>query len=129
MIKNTYQLHSDGILSAYKDNAAVLAGSRGGRFYVDPRTGEYAAHDEDIHVLCKVETHQSPDGHSPVPGAATGAGRVKSGDRRRHRPWFQTQGRPDRLHPFRISASRLRSDLGERHDGKPGRARVRAEAS
>ncbi|MDQ5981034.1 MAG: phosphoribosylformylglycinamidine synthase, partial [Verrucomicrobiota bacterium] len=32
MIKNTYQLHSDGILSAYKDNAAVLVGSKGGRF-------------------------------------------------------------------------------------------------
>ena len=29
MIKNTYQLHSEGILSAYKDNAAVLTGTRG----------------------------------------------------------------------------------------------------
>ena len=52
MIKNTYELHRDGILSAYKDNAAVLAGTRGGRFFVDPRTQEYAAHDEDIHLLC-----------------------------------------------------------------------------
>ena len=32
MIKNTYELHSEGILSAYKDNAAVLTGTRGGRF-------------------------------------------------------------------------------------------------
>ena len=30
MIRNTHQLHSEGILSAYRDNAAVLAGSRGG---------------------------------------------------------------------------------------------------
>jgi phosphoribosylformylglycinamidine synthase len=74
MIKNTYQLHSDGILSAYKDNAAVLAGTRGGRFYVDPKTGEYAAHDEDIHILCKVETHNHPTAISPFPGAATGSG-------------------------------------------------------
>src|SRR6202165_2072289 len=74
MIKNTYQLHSDGILSAYKDNAAVLAGTRGGRFYADPRTGEYAAHDEDIHLLCKVETHNHPTAISPFPGAATGSG-------------------------------------------------------
>ena len=74
MIKNTYQLHNDGILSAYKDNAAVLAGSRGGRFYVNPRTGEYAAHDELIHILCKVETHNHPTAISPFPGAATGSG-------------------------------------------------------
>ncbi|GAB1487687.1 phosphoribosylformylglycinamidine synthase [Opitutaceae bacterium] len=74
MIKNTYQLHSEGILSAYKDNAAVIAGSRGGRFYVDPRTQVYGAHDEDIHLLCKVETHNHPTAISPFPGAATGSG-------------------------------------------------------
>lgn len=74
MIRNTYQLHSEGILSAYKDNAAVLAGSRGGRFYADPRSGEYAAQDEDIHLLCKVETHNHPTAISPFPGAATGSG-------------------------------------------------------
>ena len=74
MIKNTYQLHSDGILSAYKDNAAVLTGTRGGRFYVDPKSGAYAAHDEDIHILCKVETHNHPTAISPFPGAATGSG-------------------------------------------------------
>ncbi len=74
MIKNTYQLHPDGILSAYKDNAAVLSGSRGGRFYTDPKTHEYAAHDEDIHILCKVETHNHPTAISPWAGAATGSG-------------------------------------------------------
>ena len=74
MIKNTFTLHSEGILSAYKDNAAVLAGTRGGRFYVDPRTNEYAAYDEDIHILCKVETHNHPTAISPFPGAATGSG-------------------------------------------------------
>ncbi len=74
MIRNTYQLHSDGILSAYKDNSAVLAGTRGGRFFVDPRTGEYAAHEEEILLLCKVETHNHPTAISPFPGAATGSG-------------------------------------------------------
>ncbi len=74
MIKNTYKLHSDGILSAYKDNAAVIAGHRAGRFYADPATGEYAAHEEDIHILCKVETHNHPTAISPFPGAATGSG-------------------------------------------------------
>ena len=74
MIKNTYTLHPEGILSAYKDNAAVLAGTRGGRFYVDPKTNEYAAHEEAIHILCKVETHNHPTAISPFPGAATGSG-------------------------------------------------------
>ena len=74
MIKNTYQLHSEGILSAYRDNAAVLTGTRGGRFYPDPHTNEYAAHDEAIHLLCKVETHNHPTAISPFPGAATGSG-------------------------------------------------------
>jgi len=74
MIKNTYQLHSEGILSAYKDNAAVMVGNKGGRFYADPATGEYAAHQEDIHILCKVETHNHPTAISPFPGAATGSG-------------------------------------------------------
>ncbi|MBL9210170.1 MAG: phosphoribosylformylglycinamidine synthase [Opitutaceae bacterium] len=74
MIKHTYQLHRDGILSAYKDNAAVLAGTRGGRFFVDPATGAYTAREEDIHILCKVETHNHPTAISPFPGAATGSG-------------------------------------------------------
>ena len=50
MIKNTYELHSAGILSAYKDNSAVFIGSRGGRFYTDPRTNAYVTSDEDIHL-------------------------------------------------------------------------------
>ncbi len=74
MIKNTYNLHSEGILSAYRDNAAVLEGTRGGRFFADPETGEYAAHAEDIHILCKVETHNHPTAISPFAGASTGSG-------------------------------------------------------
>jgi phosphoribosylformylglycinamidine synthase len=74
MIKNTYALHPEGILSAYKDNAAVLVGTRGGRFFADPVTHEYAPHEEDIHLLCKVETHNHPTAISPFPGAATGSG-------------------------------------------------------
>ena len=74
MIKNTYNLHPEGILSAYKDNAAVLAGTTGGRFWADPVTHEYAAHTEPVHILCKVETHNHPTAISPWAGAATGSG-------------------------------------------------------
>ncbi|SEG22890.1 phosphoribosylformylglycinamidine synthase [Bryocella elongata] len=74
MIRNTYEQSSEGVLSAYKDNAAVIVGSRGGRFFPDPLTRVYGAHEEDIHILCKVETHNHPTAISPFPGAATGSG-------------------------------------------------------
>ncbi|MBM3865795.1 MAG: phosphoribosylformylglycinamidine synthase [Verrucomicrobia bacterium] len=74
MIRHTHERHSAGILSAYKDNAAVLAGHPGRRFFADPRTGRYVERDEEIHLLCKVETHNHPTAISPFPGAATGSG-------------------------------------------------------
>ncbi len=74
MIRNTNEVAGDNVLSAYRDNAAVIRGSRGGRFFPDPGTNIYAAHEEDIHILLKVETHNHPTAISPWPGAATGAG-------------------------------------------------------
>ena len=74
MIKNTFALRSEGILSAYKDNAAVFEGSKGHRFFADAATGEYRPSLEDIAILCKVETHNHPTAISPFPGAATGSG-------------------------------------------------------
>ncbi|MCH8550459.1 MAG: phosphoribosylformylglycinamidine synthase [Natronospirillum sp.] len=74
MIKYTYECNSAGVLSAYKDNAAVMAGFRAGRFYPDPVTQAYGYHDETVHILMKVETHNHPTAISPFPGAATGAG-------------------------------------------------------
>lgn len=74
MIKNTFEMRSEGILSAYKDNAAVFEGSRGNRYYADPKTNAYVASLEDIPIICKVETHNHPTAISPFPGAATGSG-------------------------------------------------------
>ncbi len=74
MIKNTYQLHSEGVLSAYKDNAAVIVGNVAGRFYPNPETREYAASQEPVHILMKVETHNHPTAIAPFPGASTGSG-------------------------------------------------------
>ena len=74
MIKNTYELHSDYVFSAYKDNAAVFEGSVAGRFFADATSREYGYHIEPIHVLCKVETHNHPTAISPWPGASTGSG-------------------------------------------------------
>ncbi|MDR9437502.1 MAG: phosphoribosylformylglycinamidine synthase [Thiohalophilus sp.] len=74
MIRNTYQQHGDGVLSAYSDNSAVIAGHTGGRFYPASGTREYAYHAQDIHILMKVETHNHPTAIAPFPGSATGVG-------------------------------------------------------
>ncbi len=73
MIKNTFEHTPDHVLSAYKDNAAVMEGSAVGRFFPNPQ-GVYEYHQEDAHILMKVETHNHPTAISPWPGAATGSG-------------------------------------------------------
>lgn len=73
MIKTTYQNAPENVLSAYKDNAAVMAGHTGERFYPATDT-TYQYTSEDIHILMKVETHNHPTAISPFPGASTGSG-------------------------------------------------------
>ncbi|MCX0501351.1 phosphoribosylformylglycinamidine synthase [Erwinia billingiae] len=74
MIKNTMEKTPDHVLSAYKDNAAVMEGSQVGRFYADAEKEQYDFHQEEAHILMKVETHNHPTAISPWPGAATGSG-------------------------------------------------------
>ncbi|MDV7104990.1 phosphoribosylformylglycinamidine synthase [Vibrio sp. TH_r3] len=74
MIKNTYETNSEHVLSAYKDNAAVMTGSHVGRFFPDPETRQYTYNQELAHILMKVETHNHPTAISPWPGASTGSG-------------------------------------------------------
>ncbi|WED21297.1 phosphoribosylformylglycinamidine synthase [Vibrio sp. JC009] len=74
MIKNTFETTPDHVLSAYKDNAAVMTGSKVGRFFPNPESREYDYHHEDAHILMKVETHNHPTAISPWPGASTGSG-------------------------------------------------------
>ncbi|MCW8932590.1 MAG: phosphoribosylformylglycinamidine synthase [Gammaproteobacteria bacterium] len=74
MIRNTYHHNSEGILSAYSDNCAVIKGFNVKRFYPKSETSEYSYSQEDSHILMKVETHNHPTAISPFPGAATGSG-------------------------------------------------------
>ena len=75
MIRNTHaQINGRGVLSAYKDNAAVISGHEDGRLWVHPDTHEYEYRQEPIHILMKVETHNHPTAIAPFPGAATGSG-------------------------------------------------------
>jgi phosphoribosylformylglycinamidine synthase len=97
----------------------VLVGSPGGRFFADPVSGEYAAHAEDIHLLCKVETHNHPTAISPYPGAATGAGgeiRDEGATGRGAKPKAGLTG-------FTVSHLRLPGAVQpwEKDHGKPGR--------
>ncbi|HVO19627.1 MAG TPA: phosphoribosylformylglycinamidine synthase, partial [Anaeromyxobacter sp.] len=74
MISRSTEASPAGVLSAYVDNAAVVAGPVAGRFFPDPEDGVYRAHPEPVHLLMKVETHNHPTAISPFPGAATGSG-------------------------------------------------------
>ena len=78
MIKNTNELNGQGVLSAYIDNASVIEGHKAGRFFPEPQgtdnPQQYAYHEEDIHILMKVETHNHPTAIAPFAGAATGSG-------------------------------------------------------
>ncbi|QQD19280.1 phosphoribosylformylglycinamidine synthase [Spongiibacter nanhainus] len=121
MIKNTYKLAADdSVLSAYSDNAAVVAGPEAERFYPDPDSAEYSLHRENINILMKVETHNHPTAIAPFPGAGTGAGgeirdegAVGRGSKPKAgltgfsvsnlqipgfpQPWEQAYGKPDRI--------------------------------
>ncbi len=74
MIRNTSRHTPSGIVSAYKDNAAVMEGPPTRVFMRDPHTMEYGYMEENAYILMKVETHNHPTAISPHPGAATGSG-------------------------------------------------------
>ncbi len=74
MIRNTSNRAPAGLLSAYRDNAAVIEGTPATRWFPDPGSGIYRGRDELVDILMKVETHNHPTAISPFPGAATGAG-------------------------------------------------------
>ena len=74
MIRNTHAMNSEGVLSAYKDNASVIEGFKARRFYPEADSRQYGFSEEDIHILMKVETHNHPTAIAPWAGAATGSG-------------------------------------------------------
>ncbi|MDO4906587.1 phosphoribosylformylglycinamidine synthase [Neisseria sp.] len=75
MIRDTHNAHPEGTVVAYKDNASVIEGAKIGRFYPDAAENQgYRFHEEDTHIIMKVETHNHPTAIAPFAGAATGAG-------------------------------------------------------
>ena len=73
MIRNTHQLAPGKTVVAYSDNSAVMQGNTIARFFPDAK-GRFAFHDDETHILMKVETHNHPTAIAPWPGAATGSG-------------------------------------------------------
>ncbi|MBK2341657.1 phosphoribosylformylglycinamidine synthase [Francisella philomiragia] len=74
MIRNTTEKSPKGVLSAYKDNAAVIEGATAQRFYSNTQTGVYSFNQEEVDILMKVETHNHPTAIAPFSGSATGVG-------------------------------------------------------
>lgn len=74
MIRNTYAAHPDNILSAYRDNAAVINGAQNLWFLPHPNDQRYHYIQDAAPVVIKVETHNHPTAISPFSGAATGSG-------------------------------------------------------
>src|SRR5579871_808912 len=74
MIRNTAKVSPGQLLSAYRDNGAVIEGAQARRWFPDPDSHVYRGSDEPADIVLKVETHNHPTAISPFPGAATGAG-------------------------------------------------------
>jgi phosphoribosylformylglycinamidine synthase len=120
MIRDTHAQNPGRVLSAYRDNAAVMAGYPASWFHPDPGDCRYRYHPEAVNILMKVETHNHPTAISPWAGAATGAGgeirdEAATGIGGRPRagltgfsvsalqlpdlpqPWEERHGKPDRI--------------------------------
>src|ERR1700686_4205909 len=60
MIRATYAKNSAGVLSAYRDNAAVIEGSTAVRFFADPLTRRYGGVTGPVATLMKGKTQKNP---------------------------------------------------------------------
>ena len=75
MIRDTHNAHPEGTVVAYKDNSSVIEGAKIERLYPNAAENQgYRFHEEDTHIIMKVETHNHPTAIAPFAGAATGAG-------------------------------------------------------
>jgi len=73
LIKETSKQSPNGIISAYKDNAAITEGEEVERLHLDDKK-DYSFVSDKLNSTIKVETHNHPTAISPYPGAATGSG-------------------------------------------------------
>ena len=75
MIRDTHEKSPNGTVVAYKDNSSVIEGAEVERLYPNAQNAQqYDFHNENTHIIMKVETHNHPTAIAPFAGAATGAG-------------------------------------------------------
>ena len=73
LIKETSKQSPKGVISAYKDNAAITEGEEVERLNLNDEN-KYDFVSDKLNSTIKVETHNHPTAISPYPGAATGSG-------------------------------------------------------
>ncbi len=73
MIRHTEKISPQGTIVAYSDNSSIMQGAEIERFFPGA-DGTFGFHQDQIHILMKVETHNHPTAIAPWPGAATGSG-------------------------------------------------------
>ena len=116
MIRVSHEKSPDRVLSAYSDNAAVMEGHTTERFFPSGDSQSYGFHQEPVHILMKVETHNTrPQLHrfpAPRPGPV-----AKSGTK--ERPGRVRSLKPaDRLQRFESQDSESAATVGKR-ESKP----------
>ena len=75
MIRHTHATHPEGTVKAYSDNSGIIQGFAAPIFRPQlAKNNRYTYHNQQTHILIKVETHNHPTAISPYPGASTGVG-------------------------------------------------------
>ena len=74
LIKKTKNKSSSDVVSAYKDNCAIIRSTKNKILKTDLNNKEYKYLTEKSFYIIKAETHNHPTAISPYPGAATGSG-------------------------------------------------------
>ena len=74
LIKSTTATTPQGLLSAYRDNGAIIKGFYVPRWFPLSDSQIYTYKREAAHLVIKAETHNHPTAIAPLPGAATGSG-------------------------------------------------------
>ena len=113
MIKNTYARNSRGVLSAYRDNAAVIEGPHGERWFADVDSHVYALQRRADRHSDEGRDAQSSDGDLAVPGRGDRL-RRRDSRRRRDRARRQAEGGPRGLLRVAPAHSGLRAAVGAR---------------
>ena len=113
MIRNTHARNPHGVLSAYRDNAAVIEGTHGERWFADVDSHVYASQRRADRHSDEGGDAQPSDRDLAIPGRSDRLGR-RDPRRRRDRPRRQAESRTRGLLRVAPAHPRLRAAVGAR---------------